>query len=65
MPLEKAIRCFSENMELIEALYGGRPPTSETEAALEWNLNDGLRHLAVAIRDLYQALEKKPAPPEL
>ena len=65
MPLDKAIRCFSSNVELIEAQYGGQPPTSELEAALEWNLNHGLRNLAIAIRDLYQALEKRPAPPEL
>jgi hypothetical protein len=65
MPLDTAIRCFSENVQLIEAQYGGPPPTSEMEASMDWNLNQGPRNLAVATRDLYQALEKRPAPKEL
>ena len=65
MSLEKAIRCFSENVQRIEAEHAGPPPTSDHQASLDWNLNSGLANLAVALRDLYQALEHRPAPPEL
>ena len=65
MPLDKAIRCFNDNVERLEAEHSGPPPTSDLQASLDWNLNLGLANLAVALRDLYQALEDRPAPPEL
>ena len=65
MSLDKAVRCFNENVQRIEAEFAGPPPTSDHQASLDWNLNLGLANLAVALRDLYEALEHRPAPPEL
>ena len=54
MPLDKAIRCFNDNVERLEAEHSGPPPASDLlQASPDWNRNQGLAHLAVALRDLY------------
>ena len=65
MSLDKAIRCFYDNVQRLEVEHSGPPPASDLQASLDWNLNQGLENLAVALRDLYQALEHRPARPEL
>lgn len=65
MPLERALRCFNNNVERIEAEHGGPPPADDFRATLDWNLNSGLASLAVALRDLYEALKEEKAPPQL
>lgn len=65
MPLERALRCFTNNVERLEAEHGGAPPAEDLRATLDWNLNTGLAALAIALRDLYEALKDEPAPPEL
>ena len=35
MPLDKAIRHFSDNIQRIEAEHGGSPPASEQQATLD------------------------------
>ena len=65
MPLDQAIRYFNDNVQRLEVEHSGPPPASDLRASLDWNLNQGLANLAVALRDLYQALEHEPAPPEL
>ena len=65
MSLDRAIRCFNDNVQRLEVEHSGPPPASDLQASLDWNLNQGLAYLAVVLRTFYQALEKKPAPPEL
>ena len=48
MSLDRAIRCFNDNMQRLEVEHSGPPPASDLQASLDWNLNQGLAYLAVA-----------------
>ncbi len=58
MPLDTAIRCFKENITLIQNAYGS-PPAYDTpqDMKIAWNLNTGLVHLAESLVRVEEALQ--------
>ncbi len=58
MPLDTAIRCFKENITLIQNAYGS-PPAYDTpqDMKIAWNLNTGLVNLAESLVRVEEALQ--------
>ena len=58
MSLDTAIRCFKENIMVIQNAYGS-PPTYDTplDMKIAWRLNTGLVNLAESLARVEEALQ--------